>query len=275
MAPLMQEERRAARAQKVVVQGVIPPSVIQDKHTQSSAAGPQGQSSKCPSKRHHPNTSMVVAAEVAEGHDEPEAPEPTPTPFIPPSGTWRSELTACRSGVGDPSLWDVDFPFKSVLNQVSTPGDKAKMKELGINESLQAIRSYSFWASSLANSTERLCRDQRQHYLEVLQSLEEKVATLEQRCAELEYLHSRATCKLERAELGLSTSSAKYKALEKTKSDLQSLLISTQEERDQLVARISELTSQGVADYDHGFQAALDRVHEMLPALDLGEIHPD
>jgi len=83
-----------------------------------------------------------VAAEVAEGHDEPEAPEPTP--FVPPSGTWRFELSACRSGVGDPSLWDVEFPFKSVLNQVSTPGDKVKMKELGINESLQAIRSYSF-----------------------------------------------------------------------------------------------------------------------------------
>ena len=272
MAPLTQEERRAARAQKVVVQGVIPSSVIHDKHTESSAARPQGQSSKRPSKRRHPNTSMVVAAKVAERHDEPEASEPTP--FVPPSGTWRSELVACRSGVGDPFLWDVDFPFKSVLNQVSTPGDKAKMKELGINESLQGMRSYSFWASSLANSTERLCRDQRQHYQEVLQSLEDKVSTLKQRCAELD-LHSRATNKLERAEFDLSTSSAKYKALEKTKSDLQSLLTSTQEERDQLLARISELTNQRVADYDHGFQAALDRVHEMFPTLDLGEIHPD
>ena len=269
MAPLTQEERRAARAaQKAVVQGIGPSSVVQDKHTQSSAARSQGPSSKRPSKRRHPHTSMVVAADAAEGRAEPEAPEPTPTPFIPPSGTWRSELTACRSGVGDPSLWDVEFPFKSVLNQVSTPEDKAKMKELGVNESLQAIRSYSFWASSLANSTERVCREQRQQYLENLQSLE-------QRCAELEDLLSRANSKLERAELALGTSSAKYKALEKTKSDLQSLLISTQEERDQLVARISELTSQGVADYDHGFQAALDRVHEMLPALDLGEIHPD
>lgn len=142
------------------------------------------------------------------------------------------------------------------------------MKELGVNESLQAIRSYSFWASSLANSTERVCREQRQQYLENLQSLE-------QRCAELEDLLSRANSKLERAELALSTSSAKYKALEKTKSDLQSLLIATQEERDQQVARISELTSQGVAEYDHGFQAAIDRVQEMFPALDLGEIHPD
>jgi len=166
MAPLTQEERRAARAQKVMVQGVIPSFSIQDKHTGSSVARPQGPSSKRPSKRHHPNTSMVVASEVIERHDEPEASEPAP--FVPPSGTWHSELAVCLSGVGDPSLWDVDFPFKSVLNQVSTPGDKAKMKQLGINESLQAIRSYSFWASSLANSTERLCHDQRQHYLEIV-----------------------------------------------------------------------------------------------------------
>ena len=131
-----------------------------------------------------------------------------------------SELAVYRSGVGDPSLWDVDFPFKSVLNQVSTRGDKAKMKHLGINESLQAMRSYSFWASSLANSTERFCRDQRQHYLEILQSLEDKVSTLEQRCAKLENLYNCATNKLERAELDLSTSSVKYQALEKTKSDL-------------------------------------------------------
>jgi len=40
MAPLTQEERRAAKAQKAVVQGVIPSSVIQDKHTQSSVARP-------------------------------------------------------------------------------------------------------------------------------------------------------------------------------------------------------------------------------------------
>ena len=103
-----------------------------------------------------------------------------------------------------------------------------------------------------------------------MQSLEDKVSTLEQRCAKLEDLHSRATNKLERAELDLSTSSVKYQALEKTKYDLQSLLASTQEERDQLQARISELMSQGIADYDHGFQAALDRVHEMFSTLDLG-----
>jgi len=216
---------------------------------------------------------MVVASEVVERHDEPEASEPAP--YVPLDGTWYSELAVCESGVGDPSLWDVDFRFKSVLNQVSTQGDKAKMKRLGINESLLAMRSYSFWASSLANSTERLCRDQRQHYLEILQSLEDKVSTLEQRCAELENLYNYATNKLERAKSNLNTSSVKYQALEKAKSDFQSLLASAHEERDQLHARISELTSQGVADYDNGFQATLDRFHEMFPTLDLGEIHPD
>jgi len=243
MAPLTQEERRAARAQKVVVQGVAHSPFIQDKHIGSFVARTQSPSSKHPSKRCHPNTSMVVAAEAVERHDEPEASEAAP--YVPPDETWYSELAVFQSGVRDPSLWDVDFPFKSVLNQVSTPGDKAKMKRLEINESLQAMRSYSLWASSIDNSTNRLCRDQRQHYFEILQSLEDKVSTLEQQCAELENLYNCATNKLERAESDFNTSSVKYQALEKAKSDLQSLLASAQEERDQLHARISELTGQG------------------------------
>ena len=98
------------------MQGVAHSPSIQDKHIGSFVSRPQGPSSKRPSKRRHPNTSMVVASEAVERHDEPEALEAAP--YVPPNGTWYSKLADFQSGVGDPSLWDVDFPFKSVLNQV-------------------------------------------------------------------------------------------------------------------------------------------------------------
>jgi len=265
MAPLTQEERRAARAQQAVVQGVAHSEPRQDEHIGSSNARP-----KTSSKRRRPNTSMVVTPEVVEGHVEPEASEPASY-----AGTWHSELAVCKSGAANPSLWDVDFPFNKVLNQVSTPEDTATMEHLGIQESLQAMRSYSLWASALANSTEKLCRGQHDHYVKKLQSLRSKVDPLEKRCVELENFYNRATRKLERAESDLQTSIGKYQALEKEKSEIQSLLVSTQEERDKLQAKINELTSQGVVDYDNGFQEALDQVREKFPTLDLDEIHPD
>jgi len=76
-----------------VVQGVAHSPSIQDKHIGSSVIRPQGPSSKRPSKRRHLNTSMVVASEVVERHDEPEASEPAP--YVPPDGTWYSELAVC------------------------------------------------------------------------------------------------------------------------------------------------------------------------------------
>jgi len=223
-----------------------------------------------PARRRRPNTSMVVTPELVEGHVEPEASEPAS--YV---GTWHSELAVCKSGAANPSLWDVDFPFNKVLNQVSTLEDTATMEHLGIHESLQAMRSYSLWASALANSTEKLCRGQHDHYVKKLQSLRSKVDPLEKRCVELENLYNRATRKLERAKSDLQTSIGKYQALEKEKSEIQSLLVSAQEERDKLQAKISELTSQGVVDYDNGFQEDLDQVHEKFSTLDLDEIHPD
>jgi len=168
-------------------------------------------------------------------------------------GTWHSELAVYKSGTDDTSLWDVDFPFDDVFDQASTSKDKAKMKRLGINESLRAMRSYFLWASALANSTEKLCRGQREYYLTILKSWEDKVIPLEERCAKLENWYNNVTRKLDVAESDLKTSREKYPALEKAKSEIQSHLASAQEDGDQLRTRISELASQGVADFDNGF----------------------
>ena len=91
----------------------------------------------------------------------------------------------------------------------------------------------------------------------------------------MENFYNCATRKLERAESDLQTSIGKYQALEEEKSEIQSLLVSAQEERNKLQAKINELTSQGVVDYDNGFQEALDQVREKFPTLDLDETHPD
>ncbi|XP_024625867.1 uncharacterized protein [Medicago truncatula] len=159
MAPLTKEERRAARAQQVVVQGIAHSSPRPDEHIGGSTAHPKDPPLRTNSKNSRPNFSMVVIPEVVEEHVELEASEPPP--YVGSSGTRRSELATFKSGADDPSLWDVEFPFSHTLNEVSNQRDKAKMKKLGINESLKAMRAYSLWTSALANSTERLCLDQR------------------------------------------------------------------------------------------------------------------
>jgi hypothetical protein len=273
MAQLTKEERRAARAQQAVVQGIAHSNPGQNEHIGCSTAHPKDPPSKTSSKRSHPNTSMVVTPEVVEEHSEPEVSEPAP--YVSPLGTWHAELAVGKSGAANPSLWDVDFPFNKVLTQATTSEDTATMEHLGIYESLQAMRTYSFWTSALANSTENLCHRQHDYLLQNLQPLKDKVNVLEKRCEELEGLYNHATKKLERAETDLKTSNRKFHALRKEKSEIQSLLVSAQETRDALQMRVTTLTSQGLADYDNGFQEALDQVRERFPTLDLGEIRPD
>jgi len=268
MAPLTKEERRAARAQQAVVQGVAYSTPGQNEHIGCSTAQP-----KTSSKRNHPGTSMVVAPEVVEERSEPEISEPAP--YMPPLGTWHAELAIGKSGAADPSLWDVDFPFNQVLNQATTSTDTARMNHLGISESLQAMRAYSFWTSALANSTEDLCRRQFDYLLKNVQPLKDKVNTLERRCAELEGQYNHATKELEKAETDLRTSDRKFQTLRKEKSEIQTLLVAAQEARDTLQMRITELASQGVTEYDNGFREALGQVHARFPHLDLGEIRPD
>jgi hypothetical protein len=273
MAPLTKEERRAARAQQAVVQGVAYSNPGQNEHIGCSTAHPKDPPSKTSSKRNRPDTSMVVAPEVVEERSEPEVSEPAP--YMPPLGTWHAELAIGKSGAADPSLWDVDFPFNQVLNQATTSADTARMNHLGIYESLQAMRAYSFWTSALANSTEDLCRRQFDYLLKNLQPLKDKVNTLERRCAELEGQYNHATKELEKAETDLRTSNRKLQTLRNEKSEIQTLLVAAQEARDTLQMRISELASQGVTEYDNGFREALDQVRAKFPNLDLDEIRPD
>ncbi|KEH33514.1 hypothetical protein MTR_3g044960 [Medicago truncatula] len=194
-----------------------------DEHIGGSTAHPKDPPSKTSSKKRRPNSSMVVIPEVVEEHAELEASEPAP--YVGSPGTWRSKLATFKSSAEDSSLWDVEFPFNHTLNEVSNQGDKAKMKKLVINESLKAMRAYSLWTSALANSTERLCLGQRQEYLDLLQSLKDKITPLEERCAELENSYNHATSKLAKAESDLQLSSEKYQALEKAKTKIQSLMV--------------------------------------------------
>ncbi|RHN66637.1 hypothetical protein MtrunA17_Chr3g0093471 [Medicago truncatula] len=154
MTPFAKEELRAARAQQAVVQGIAHSNPRQDEHIGCSTAHPKDPHSKTSSKKRRLNSSMVVIPEVVEEHVEPEASELAS--YVGSPGTWRSELATFKSGAEDSSLWDVEFPFNHAWNEVSKQGDKAKMKKLGINESLKAMRAYSLWASALANSTESL-----------------------------------------------------------------------------------------------------------------------
>jgi hypothetical protein len=40
-------------------------------------------------------------------------------------------------------MWDVEYPFDDILKQVTSLEEKVKTKEIGINQSLEAMRSYS------------------------------------------------------------------------------------------------------------------------------------
>lgn len=61
------------------------------------------------------------------------------------------------------------------MDQASCAEDKEKMQNCGIMQSLDAMRSYSLWASSLANSTEKFFIEQRKHFHLHMQYLKDQI----------------------------------------------------------------------------------------------------
>jgi archaellum component FlaC len=226
--------------------------------------------------------SSALVSCVVEPEPEFEAGVTSTTFFTPVQfarDDWRSNLLVGKYEVKDGvSLWDSRFPLEEVVNSLSVPEDKKAMEDLGVEQSLDAIQSYSLWTASLAAESKRLLTGfskQRRSYHAQNLELKNKIQDLEHQYQVLRDKLTRTTDKLKEAEQKMTTSTQEYRNLEKAKEDLQSSLQVVQEECESLRSRLDELQASSTDEYDNGFNSALGRVMERFPDMDLSGITPD
>jgi myosin heavy subunit len=274
MAPLTAEERRIAREKNQVVRGLASsPVVSRDMVTISTS---QQKTTRTKKARTDTVGSSALVSRVVEPEPEFEAGATSTTFFTPVQfarDDWRSNLLVGKYEVKDGvSLWDSRFPLEEVVAHLSVPEDKKAIEDLGVEQSLDAIQSYSLWTASLAAESKRLLTgfsEQRCSYHARNLELKNKIQDLERQLQVLRDKLTRTTDKLKEAEQKMTTSTQEYHNLEKAKEDLQSSLQVVQEECESLRSRLDELQASSTDEYDNGFNSALGRVMERFPDMDL------
>jgi hypothetical protein len=95
---------------------------------------------------------MVVAPSSAHM-----SPHINPLPILASSSTstlpvnnWRDALVVDDFGGESNSAWDVQFSGEEVVSQYTTSLDQENIRNLGFEQSLEAARTYSLWAASIA-----------------------------------------------------------------------------------------------------------------------------
>ncbi|GAU33095.1 hypothetical protein TSUD_259460 [Trifolium subterraneum] len=273
MAPLTAEERRVAREKGKLVQGLsIPQSISRDIVTTSTA---QAKNTRTKKARVDAVSASAIVSCAANPEHEFEPSGPSSTFFTPVQfacDDWRANLLVGKYEVKEgTSLWDSRFPLNEVVDQLTVPEDKKAIDDLGVEQSLDAIQSYSLWEASLAAESKKQIigfSEQRRHYQSQNLELQGRVQELERQRKVLKDVLARIEGLLKEAEQKVKTSTQEYSNLEKAKEDLESSLTIVQEE-------CEGLKLSAVHEYDNGFMSALGKVMEKFPGMDLKGINPD
>jgi hypothetical protein len=268
MPPLTAEERRAVREKNKAK----PLAVSRDIVTTSSS---QQRTAKTKKPRLDTTSASALVNRSVNHESEFEPVVPAPTFFTPVQfarNDWRSNLLVGEYDVKEgTSLWDSRFPLEDVMDQLTVAEDKKAIEDLGVEQSLEAIQSYSLWAASLAAESKKLVTsfgEQRRRYQSQNLELKGRIHELERQCAVLKDTLTKTEGLLKEAEKKLKTSTQEYNSLEKVKEELESSLTIVQDE-------CESLKLSAVSEYDNGFMSALGKVREKFPGMDLKGINPD
>ncbi|GAU10901.1 hypothetical protein TSUD_426730, partial [Trifolium subterraneum] len=114
---------------------------------------------------------IVLAATSARASPRPipQVPIPTGTSTLPASN-WRAKLALDDRGGETQSAWDVRFSGERVIPHYTTSSDVELIKEIGFEQSLEAVRTYSLWSASLAHETSKTLKEERSRYVENLRA---------------------------------------------------------------------------------------------------------
>jgi hypothetical protein len=267
IAPRNDEKRDCARARKQLAQeqGACTPVAVVD-----LSAPPQKKHKK---KKTH--KSMKVVATSTARLSPHSSPRPIPHVPIPagtstlPSNNWRVVLAVDDFRGESSSAWDVQFSGGEVVSQYTTPSDKEKIKKIGFEQSLEAVRTYSLWTASVATETSRILKEEHSRYLSSVTGLrnslsqaeadnrikDESLNTLQKT---LEYTMDELKTYRER----YLSPKADYSKLE---SELESLRLSCVEKD----KKIESMEDSAIEDFKEGFSCAIQQVEVLHPGIDL------
>ncbi|PNY04759.1 hypothetical protein L195_g001186 [Trifolium pratense] len=174
-----------------------------------------------------------------------------------PANTWRDVLVVDDFGGESNSAWDVQFSGEEVVSQYTTA-----FRNLGFEQSLEAVRTCSLWEASIATETSKALKEEHSRYLssvtELRNSLSQAEADIGTRDESINILKT-----------SLKNNRDEHSKLE---SDMLSLYLSCGE-KDALIKeknkRIQDLEYSALDEYDCGFLQAIQQVEVLHPGLDL------
>ncbi|PNX88552.1 hypothetical protein L195_g047366 [Trifolium pratense] len=248
----------------------------------STPAGDDNPTSQKKQKRKNSARNEVVLAATSTRASSPivsprpiaQVPIPTGTSTLPASN-WRAKLAIEDRGGESQSAWDVHFSGEGVIPHYTTSSDVQLIKDLGFEQSLEAIRTYSLWSAALATETNKILKEQRIRYVTAVSAKTDAIGTL--------------NASLQAAKDELTSSNAKYSELEskmrslqvsRTKKDKKIADYEKELERKdkQIMDDMKELEKKdkciyvlersSLEEYEFGFSRALEQLEVLHPGLD-------
>jgi hypothetical protein len=164
-------------------------------------------------------------------------PIPTDTSTLP-ANNWRAKLALKDRGGESQSVWDVQFPGEGVISHYTTTSDVELIKDLGFEQSLDAISAYGIWSTSLASETRKNLKEERSRYFSSLTSLRSSLTKTENDLQTKTDAFDTLSESFDVTKDELQASQLKYSKLE---SKMESLQVSNKEKDKKLEGIAKEL----------------------------------
>ncbi|GAU10154.1 hypothetical protein TSUD_422420 [Trifolium subterraneum] len=209
------------------------------------------------------------------------SPRPIPQVFIPtdtsnlPSNDWRAKLALDDRGGETQSAWDVHFSGKGVIPHYITPSDIELIKEIDFEQSLEAVRTYSLWSTSLAHETSKTLKEELSRYVEnlrvktdVITTLKTSLKTTEDDLATSHSKFSELESKMKSLQVSHTKKEKKFEENVKELEKRNKQIGGNMKELEKKDKRIYALERSCVKEYDIGFSRALEQLEVLHPGLD-------
>ncbi|GAU44152.1 hypothetical protein TSUD_399740 [Trifolium subterraneum] len=231
-------------------------------------------------RKNTPRNEIVLAATSARASPHisprpiPQVPIPTSTSTLP-SNNWRAKLALDDRGGETQSAWDVHFSGERVIPHYITPSDVELIKELGFEQSLEAVRTYSLSSASLAHETSKTLKEERSRYIEnlrvktdVITALQTSLKTTEDELATSHSEFSELESKMKSLQVSHTKKEKKFEEKVKELEKRNKQIGENMKELEKKDKRIYALEMSAVKEYDLGFSRALEQLEVLHPGLD-------
>ncbi|XP_045796475.1 uncharacterized protein LOC123890815 [Trifolium pratense] len=246
-----------------------------DAHKDQSASIPAGSTSPTSPRKKKSKRKNIARNEIVLAAP-PAHVSPRPAPRIPirtcasslPANNWRAKLAIDDRGGESESAWDVHFSGEGVTSQYTTSSDVQVIKELGFEQTLEAMRTYNLWSASLATETCKTLREERTRYLENLRTKTGEIDTLKASLKTVEDELETSHAKFSELESKMKSLKVSYERKDKKLEDNAKELEKNNKEIEKKDKCIHVLERSSVEEFELGFARALEQVEILHPGLD-------